>query len=70
MIEIYRITNLINDKCYVGQSKHGAFKRFQQHCKADTLIGKAIRKYGHENFLIEVKDKRFILNKEKFKIIY
>lgn len=56
MIEIYRITNLINDKCYVGQSKYGAFKRFQQHCKADSLIGKAIRKYGHENFLVEVLD--------------
>lgn len=54
MIEIYRITNLINDKCYVGQSKYGAFKRFQQHCKAESLIGKAIRKYGHENFLVEV----------------
>lgn len=56
MIEIYRITNLINDKCYVGQSKYGAIKRFQQHCKADSLIGKAIRKYGHENFLVEVLD--------------
>lgn len=56
MIEIYRITNLINDKCYVGQSKYGAFKRFQQHCKADSLIGKAIRKYGHGNFLVEVLD--------------
>lgn len=46
----------ISDKCYVGQSKYGAIKRFQQHCKANSLIGKATRKYGHENFLVEVLD--------------
>lgn len=52
--EIYRITNLINDKCYIGQTNQGAYKRFNQHAKTDSLIGRAIRKYGIENFLIEV----------------
>lgn len=55
-IEIYKITNLLNDKCYIGQTKNGVFKRFQQHCKTDSLIGRAIKKYGHDNFIIETID--------------
>lgn len=54
MIEIYKITNLINNKCYIGQTKQGYFKRFQQHCSSDSLIGRAINKYGKENFIIEI----------------
>lgn len=56
MIEIYKITNVINGKCYIGQTKNGAYKRFQQHSKADSLIGRAIRKHGSDNFMVEVLD--------------
>ncbi|MDY2630074.1 MAG: GIY-YIG nuclease family protein [Clostridium sp.] len=56
MIEIYKITNLVNDKIYIGQTSKGAFKRFNQHSKANSLIGRAIRKYGVDNFLVEVID--------------
>lgn len=52
--EIYRITNQINKKCYIGQTKVGVYKRFQQHCKARSILGKAIRKYGADNFMIEI----------------
>lgn len=54
MFEIYRITNLTNGKMYVGQTSVGAFRRFQQHTKADTPLGRAIRKYGADNFKIEI----------------
>ena len=54
MFEIYRITNTVNGKMYIGQTKAGAFKRFQQHTKADTPLGRAIRKYGVDNFKINI----------------
>ena len=52
---VYKLTNLINGKSYVGQTIQTVEKRFKQHqhCKT-SLIGKAIRKYGAENFSIEV----------------
>lgn len=52
-IEIYKITNLINDKCYIGQTSRGTNVRFTQHCSSKSIIGNAIRKYGKENFTIE-----------------
>ena len=52
---VYKITNKINGKSYIGQTKFSVEKRFKehQHCKT-SLIGKAIHKYGVENFSIEV----------------
>ena len=51
---VYKITNLLNGKIYVGQTKKTLDKRFKEHSKAKTVIGAAIRKYGAENFKIEV----------------
>ena len=51
---IYKIINLINGKLYVGQTKFSVEKRFKEHAKADSLIGRAIRKYGIENFKLEI----------------
>lgn len=55
MIGIYKITNKINGKCYVGQSIH-IKKRFQEHIKSkfDTPLCKAFKKYGIENFDFEI----------------
>ena len=55
MIGIYKITNLINGKAYVGQSNH-IERRWQEHCQpsADSAIGKAIQEYGKENFKFEI----------------
>lgn len=52
---IYKLTNKVNGKIYVGQTVRTAEERFKQHkyCKT-SLIGKAIHKYGAENFSIEV----------------
>ena len=55
MIGIYKITNLINEKVYIGQSIH-IERRWQEHCKPSSrsLIGKAIQKYGKEHFAFQV----------------
>ena len=54
-VGIYKIENLINHKVYIGQSIH-IEKRWQQHCQlsADSVIAKAIQKYGKENFSFQI----------------
>lgn len=55
MIGIYKITNLINRKCYIGQSIH-IERRWQEHLapSANSIIATAIKKYGKENFTFEI----------------
>ena len=58
---IYKITNLITEECYIGQSVD-IYKRWCQHCKCglgiDTPAGnklyKAIQEIGLENFSFQV----------------
>lgn len=52
---VYKITNLINGKCYVGQSikLKDRLATHRRH-KEDSLFHKAIRKYGIENFHFEI----------------
>lgn len=57
-MQIYKITNIINDKVYIGQTTLALKKRWSGHCcpsalKNNMLITKAILKYGKENFRIE-----------------
>lgn len=62
MYTIYKITNLINNKIYVGQTVKTANERLQEHIKnalvfnKDFHLSKAIRKYGAENFVTEEID--------------
>lgn len=59
---IYKITNIVNDKIYIGQSIRSIEKRFQRHINdainniLDTHLARAIRKYGKENFTLELID--------------
>ena len=55
---IYKITNLINSKVYIGQTVQPLRKRWWRHCHngTSTVIGSAIQKYAKENFSIEVID--------------
>lgn len=58
---IYKITNTINGKSYIGQTIQNVKERFYQHCATkcsqailNMVIHKAINKYGKSNFTIEV----------------
>ena len=57
MIGIYKITNLINGKMYIGQSID-IEKRWEEHKfysgKENTAIQSAFKKYGISNFSFEV----------------
>lgn len=51
---LYLITNTVNGKRYAGITNDTDRRWFKQHPKADSFIGRAIRKYGIENFTFEV----------------
>lgn len=51
---IYLIIDGTNDREYIGQTKFTIKRRFKQHIKADTYIGRAIRAHGAENFVVVV----------------
>lgn len=54
---IYCITNRLNNKKYVGQTVNSLKVRYAEHCRKNTgAVGKAIRKYGRENFSVEQLD--------------
>ena len=55
---IYKITNQINNKVYIGQSIH-IERRWQEHCRpsASSIISEAIKKYGIDNFTFEIIEK-------------
>ena len=54
---IYKITNCINNKIYVGQSID-IFTRWRSHlsdrAKKFLIVDQAINKYGYENFTLEI----------------
>lgn len=51
---IYQITNKINGMTYIGQTIRPLNLRINEHYAHDTHLGRAMRKYGKENFIIEV----------------
>ena len=58
---IYKITNKINGKSYIGQTIQNVKERFYQHCAtkcskavSNMAIHRAIKKYGKSNFTVEV----------------
>lgn len=60
MAYIYKITNDINNKVYIGKTLLSIEKRFKEHCKDYKREGKekrplyrAMNKYGIEHFSIE-----------------
>lgn len=55
MTTIYILTNIINDKQYVGKTTVGIDRRLSEHLAGyhQSIIHKAITKYGIENFYIE-----------------
>lgn len=75
MIGIYKITNLLNGKCYIGQSidiekRWVEHKSIYNHPRCSNYhIYKAFRKYGIENFsfsVIEECEQSLLNDREKF----
>ena len=61
-MEVYKITNKINGKVYIGQTIRPVEYRFNRHMNdalnniLDTHFARAIRKYGKDSFIIEEID--------------
>ena len=72
--DIYIIKNDINNKVYIGQSLNSE-NRFKSHCKPNkdnSLIDKAIQKYGKEHFYYEILESQIenYNEREKYWIEY
>ncbi len=86
MSYIYKITNDINNKIYVGKTNGSIKRRFQEHCRdafrrteENRPLYAAMRKYGIEHFHIEqieetdepeVREKFWIEKLKSFKYGY
>lgn len=77
---IYKISNSINTKVYIGQTTKTVEARFRSHLKASTRTKNgqhlylAMNKYGKDNFWVEQIDtadsREELNNKEKYWISY
>lgn len=76
---VYKATNKINGKCYIGQTRHSLEHRKNTHLRyarkgIDTHFYQAIRKYGEENFEWEIicstNNKKHLNELETFYINY
>lgn len=77
---IYKITNLINNKIYIGQVYNKSiYDRFNRHCDgasktSRSYLCRAIHKYGKDNFKIECIEECYSVSelneREKYWIKY
>lgn len=76
---IYKITNLINGKIYIGQTIQTIKERWYRHIsnakslssqERNMVIKRAIRKYGKENFTIELIEECEDKNLDEREIYY
>lgn len=73
---IYKITNLVNSKIYIGQTINSIEKRWARHTWATTkkrnamAITSSIIKYGEDNFIIEQIDTANSIDELNEKEIY
>ena len=65
-MEIYKITNLVNNKIYVGKDTTSDKNYFG----SGILIKRAIQSYGLENFVKEIIDETNDYNELSIKEIY
>lgn len=74
---IYRATNLVNGKTYIGQTKRTLKERKYDHIRVankngdyNPLISKSIRKYGEDNFNWSIIDEADTLDELNEKEVY
>ena len=79
MAYIYKITNQINQKAYIGKTEYtNPIKRWQEHKRESSktrnnhrAIYRAINKYGIENFIFEILEETLNPNeREQYYIQY
>ena len=55
---IYKIFNSVNEKVYIGQTRQPLKRRWEHHLfladNGDTVLYRAMKKYGKDNFYIEL----------------
>lgn len=56
---VYKITNLIDDKIYVGRYKYGRYPTFERYWGSNTHLKRAIEAHGLENFKKEILQKAY-----------
>ena len=59
---IYKTTNMLNGKIYVGQHVHDPNERWLEYTGSGKLISRAVKKYGEENFSKELLQECFTQN--------
>ena len=79
-IFVYKISNKINEKVYIGQTIRPIEERFKRHINdavnniLDTHFARAIRKHGKDNFSIKLidtaKTQEELNDKEQYWIIF
>lgn len=69
---IYKITNKVNGKSYIGQTRYTVEFRWRQHQhkKDNTHFHCAIAKYGAENFTVETLEECEIADMDSREIFY
>jgi len=72
MYSIYKVTNKVNNKFYIGITKRDIKRRLKEHMyNNDTGLSAPIKKYGIDNFIIETIDTAKSFNEmEKKEINY
>ena len=76
MAYVYKITNCINQKIYIGQTSFSIEKRWKEHIQdiykhLDRPLYRALAKYGVENFIIElIEETDFPNEREEYWIQY
>lgn len=69
---IYKITNKVNGKAYIGQTRYTVEFRWRQHQhkKDNTYFHNSIHKYGINNFAVEVLEECDVENLDSREIYY
>lgn len=71
---IYKITNCVNGKIYIGLTTRTLELRWKEHCRHNNqVIDKAIQKYGKDNFSLEILEEcsdELLDEREKYWIKY
>lgn len=73
---VYCITNILNNKYYIGSTKNSFYKRFWQHCHAlrnnrhkNPYLQRSFNKYGEDIFvfsIIEICNKEIAYEREQY----